>query len=47
MVIVNGSIKPINFNELLEVLMNKAKYYQKIIKEIADNSQKTESYNFV
>ncbi len=42
MVIVNGSIKPINFNELLEVLMNKAKYYQKIIKEIADNSQKTE-----
>ncbi len=42
LIIMNGSIKPVNFNELLKVLIDKSKYYNSLLRELEEkNSQNT------
>lgn len=40
LIIVNGSIKPVDFMELLELLIDKSKYYKKTLQEIQDLNKK-------
>jgi len=40
LIIVNGSIKPVDFMELLSLLIDKSKHYKKTLKEIEDLNKK-------
>ncbi len=40
LIIVNGSIKPVDFMELLEMLIEKSKYYKEMLQEIQDANKR-------
>ncbi|MCG8501653.1 MAG: hypothetical protein MJB12_14805 [Firmicutes bacterium] len=40
LLILNGSIKPVDFMEVLKILIDKSKYYKKILQEIEDKNKK-------
>ncbi|MCX8130728.1 MAG: hypothetical protein N3I35_11590 [Clostridia bacterium] len=40
LIILNGSIKPVDFSRLLKILGDKAKYHKKVIKEIEEMNKK-------
>ncbi|MBM7613599.1 hypothetical protein [Alkaliphilus hydrothermalis] len=40
LIILNGSIKPVNFLEVLTILMGKSKYYRKFLKEVENQNKK-------
>ncbi|HOV27453.1 MAG TPA: hypothetical protein PK566_14005 [Pseudobacteroides sp.] len=40
LIIVNGSIKPVDFMELLEILIEKSKYYKEMLQEIQDANKR-------
>ncbi len=40
LIILNGSIKPVDFMEVLSLLIQKSKYYKKILQQIEDSNRK-------
>jgi hypothetical protein len=40
LIIVNGSIKPVDFMELLEMLIERSKYYKEMLQEIQDANKR-------
>lgn len=40
LIILNGSIKPVDFNEVLKILIDKSRYYKRILQEIEDMNRR-------
>ncbi len=40
LIILNGSIKPVDFMEVLSILIHKSKYYKKMLQQIEDSNRK-------
>lgn len=40
LIILNGSIKPVNFMEVLSILIDKSKYYKTVLKEVEDRNKR-------